>query len=266
MTKLTRSIEIPYNEDVGPCSWLYEELKDVKPWYERHVRHKKLAGDVDRRAFLKDVRSARVTFFGVRRLRSGEEKIYKVNPTIGCDNLHHIEISGWNEDVLQCITQAINGCLNASLKTGNPCYHGVFDAPNLRPTKYMRLNKTFDKVWNFGQEDEENKTLQDHVFREEFDYLSRYEKKYFTEAWLCSDRNMIVIQGDNESSVLRVQLRVRDFITTKIKQLTKATKNKATKATETKKQTKFPESKHFFDWNNPYTLLSKFGFGEKYMN
>lgn len=258
MSKLTTTIEIPFDEKVGPCCWLYEELKDVKYWYERHARRKKLTGDVDRRAFLKDVRSARVAFFGVCQLRDGKEKIYKVNPSIGCDNLHHIEVSGWNKDVLQCITEAIKGCLNASLKTGDPCYHDIFDEPNLRPTKYLRLDKSFNKIWIFGQEDEENKTLQDHV-------LSRYEKKYFTEAWVCWDRNMIVIQGDDESSVLRTQLRVREFVTTRIKQLTQDTKNKTTKTTRSKKETNTPDSKQFFDWNNPYTLLSKFGFGKKYI-
>ena len=263
MPKLTTSIEIPCDEDAGPCPWLYEELKEVKSWYERHARHTKLTGDVDRHAFLKDVRSTRVAFFGMRRLRSGEGRIYKVNPTIGCDNLHHIEVSGWNEDVLQCVVAAIEGCLNASLKTGDPCYHGVFNAPNLRPTKYMRLDKAFDKIWNFCQEymDEENKTCHDYVFRQEFYELARYEKKHFTQAWVCRDRNMVVVQGDDESSVLRVQLRVRDFVATKTKQLTKDPKSNTTIS---KKQDRFHESKHFFDWNNPYTLLSKFGFVDKY--
>lgn len=264
MPKLTTTIEIPFDEDVGPCCWLYEELKDVKHWYERHARHKKLAGDVDRHTFLKDVRSTRVAFFGVRRLRNGEEKIYKANPSMGCDNLHHIEVSGWNEDVLQCVTQAIKGCLNASLNTGNPCYHGIFDEPNLRPTKYIRFDKIFNKNnWNFCEGKEEDDTFREEMFRQAVCIGGCYEKRYFTEAWVCWDRNMVVIQGDDQSSVLRVQLRVREFVTANMKQLAQDAKTKTTKR---KKQTKFTDSKHFFDWNNTYTLLSKFGFGEKYIN
>lgn len=264
-SRTTLTIEIPYDEEAGPCPWLYEELKDVKYWYERQARHTKLAGDVDRRVFIKDVRSCRVAFFGLRRLRSGDEKIYKVSPDSECHHLHHIDVSGWNEDVLQGVVAAIEGCLNTSLKTGHPHYHDVFTAPNLRPTKYIRFDKTFEKVWDFVAQcpDKENDTREAYVFRQEFYDLARYEKAHSTQAWVCWDRNMIVIQGDNESSVLRMRLRVRDFVATKTKQLATDAKRTTTKMT---KQDPSRESTHRFDQNNPYTLLSKYGFGEKYLN
>ena len=258
------------DEEAGPCPWVYDDVRDFKSWYARYVRRQKIPEDMDRGTFLRHVNNVRVTFFGQRILRNNEVKVFKVDPTVGqCEHLHHIVLSGRNKDILGSMTDTMGAMLATSFQTGDEWYHNIFHGENPRPMAFVPIKAPFRKVWNHTElvQDTDSEAIKRYVFREDFYNIAKYEARFNTNVWVCDYRNVVVIVSDDMSSMLRTKLRLRTFVDDMTKEMDKATKKtkQQDKKKKTKKEKTKKESTHFFDWNNPYTILSKLGFGEKYM-
>ena len=265
MSFFKHTINMPdVDEEVGPCPWVYKDVCYFKDWFAQFARKMKLPDNMERFDVVRGARTARVTFFSARELRDGEVHLARVPEQGGCDNLHHIDISSKNEFVTNTMVQFLEGMLVTSLRFADEVYHDFFHGESKMPWVTTPTPSNFAKIWDYTEYlvNEQGEEMERYTWRLDFDAIADWERNFNVHARWCRHRNLLVIQGDDTSAVMRIRLKLIDFIQEKTKALDNLHKKVQPKM---KKETKVEKtSTHFFDWNNPYTLLSRCGFGVEY--
>jgi len=272
-------------------SWLCGDIKDFESWFGRMARKRGFiqipeegAGmDIGQLAW--EARKTRVTLFGQRTLRDGEVKVFRVDPRVGSDCLHHIEVSGGTAFVVQAMAKALEGWLNTAVTDFNGgIYNDVFQGHG-RPTKFLTITRDMWRVLDYKEEvvhttkDEEgNEVVEYHMEQVFLDYLLDLycrETKAHGNIWVCNDRGVIGVASDDPSATLRMVLRINEFFKGAPKEMEAMEKakeskpvcnrNKPKKVEEEKvEDEKFKGDKHFYDPNNPYTVLRTHGYGPQF--
>lgn len=254
------------DEEVGPCPWVYEDVCNFKHWFARFAQKMRLPDNIERFDVVRSARTARVTFFGARELRNGEIHLARVADQGFCDNLHHIDISSKNEFVTNAMATILEGMLATSLRFADEVYQDFFHGESQMPWITTPTPSNFANIWNYEEEltDSNGDAYFQYTWRLDFDTILAGERNFNVHARWCRHRKILVIQGDDISAIMRIRLNMVDFIQEKTARLAHMHKKRNPVLATKKKVHVEKTSTHFFDWNNPYTLLSKCGYGLAY--
>lgn len=232
----------------GQCPWLLQDLFYFKQLFAAYVRIMKLPSTETRRDVVVAAKTAKVNFFATHVYENQDIAYVHIKNPKNNRCLHHIDISCNNKFVLNAMVNGLHALIQASLKdlynryTHDQKGKSLIFRRTIKPEQYSKRGlPMFLKNEN----------------RQAFFKICNLERNVVCK-W-CPYRNMVIIHGIDTSAVLRTQLKLQDHI--KNSQQTKThTKKVAKKKINTIHVTK--DNKYVFDFNNPYTILQKYGFGK----
>lgn len=262
-----------------------DDVWDFKRWFDRYAKTMHLPRDLNmsRQEFVHAVRKTRVGMFGKISVRGGGTRTVPVYATYvgensASQNLAFISLKGPSAEVLEIVNHALCGSIGESLRsvkcTPIPAH---FDVACVRPTRTLHLSRAAWEVLEFQQlvpgVDAAGCPFEkmDRVFENELFALWRKEASAHTTIRICETRNMVLVNSDDMSALLRTILRIKDFFKEKSKWLNnnnnnniKPKKSNIRNNNSTACCSSTPTSSRFVDTNNPYTVLAKYGHGVKY--
>ena len=235
----------------GRCPWLLQDLFCFKQLFAAYARTIKLPSTETRRDVVLAAKTAKVNFFATHVYDNQDIELVQIQNPKNNDSLHHIDVVCNNKFVLNAMVNGLHALIQASLKdVPNRCTHdqegkSLIFRRTIKPERYSNRGLPM---------------FLKNEHRQVFFKICNLERNVVCK-W-CPRRNMVVIHGIDTSAVLRTQLKVKEHIENS--QQTKTYTKKVTKKKiNTIHVTK--DNKYVFDFNNPYTILQKYGFG-KYLS